>query len=208
MKKLSIPIVIAVLAGFIIGLIWTVALRAVLIKNTAPHYHANFGVFVDGQRLKFEGPTFYEEVAACSTDGVDPKHRAHMHEQVNSVVHVHDDVVTWADFFANLRYSLGDRVLQLDDVVLVDGVDGKSLSFILNGQPVEKIANRVIGNEDILLVSYGIEDAQATQAQYSQIPKTADEYNHGTDPSSCQGSEEFSLLERLKRAVQVNPGGH
>lgn len=208
MKKISIPIIIALLIGFIICLLWTIALRAILVKDTAPHYHANFAIFVDGKRLALEGPTFYEEVAACSTNEEDPKHRAHMHEQINNVVHVHDDVVTWADFFANLRYSLGDRVLQLDDTVLVDNQNGKSLTFILNGEPVEKIANSVIGNEDVLLVSYGAENEATIKQQYDQIPKTADEYNHGVDPSACQGNKELTLQERLKRALQVNPPAH
>ena len=64
------------------------------------------GVLV-GLKDDFNNFTFYEEVSACSSvHHQDPKSRVHMHNSINSVIHVHDDGVTWAHSFENIGYVL------------------------------------------------------------------------------------------------------
>jgi hypothetical protein len=75
------------------------------------------------------------------------------------------------------------------------------LTFILNGQPVPHIANRIIKSEDVLLINYGKDDNQTLQSRYAAIPKTAHHYNVTKDPAACQGGEELTPLNRLKQAV-------
>lgn len=201
-------ILISLGLGVLLGLLWLMTVRVILAKDEHTHYHANFAVYVDGERLQFVGPTFFEEVAACSMAGSDdPKTRVHMHDNVQDVVHVHDEAVTWGAFFANLRYGLSDKALTLDNSVLVDNQDGKNLVFILNGEPTTTIANRVIRSEDVLLINYGSEDSATIQQRYDSIKHTARHYNETADPSACSGSPPFTFKERLRRALSVN-GGH
>ncbi len=188
--------------GLMLGLLIFVGLRVVLVQDHHTHYHANFALYVNGQRDEFKNFTFYEEVQSCASDDKNnPKTRAHMHNQVNNVVHVHDDNVTWGAFFANLDYALFDYGIRTHEGLFVDG-DGehdKALTFILNGEEIDSVANRVIQSEDTLLIDYG--EPNKVQDRYKQIEHTAHEANVKPDPASCSGSHQLTFKDRLKKAI-------
>lgn len=187
---------------FILGAVWLVALRFVTYKDTNVHYHANFAVFVNGERLLFDNFTFYEEVQSCGGDNVNnPKIRVHMHDQINHIVHVHDEASTWGHFFANLGMTAGDTVFKTADDVYIDGQNNTEIKYVLNGENVQTVANRTIQSEDTLLISIGDLDETALNDQYSNIEKDAGEYNDKADPSACTGSKDISFTERLKIAI-------
>lgn len=195
----------SLIIGVIVGVLAVIGLRAALIKDEHTHYHANFGLYVNGARDEFKSFTFYEEIAGCVADeDNNPKARAHMHNQDNGVIHIHATGVTWGHFFANLGYSLGDNLIKTDQGIFINGADGKKLTFMLNGQTVNTLTNQVINSEDVLLVSYGSEDNAALQKQYSTIPLTAHESNTKQDPSACAGAHVMTLQERLKRAISFD----
>ncbi len=195
-------LLVGVLGGFIIALLWVVGLRFALYSAENTHYHANFALFVNGERDAFDNFTFYEEVQSCNSENVNnPKIRVHLHDMTPDIIHVHDDGVTWAHFFANLGYGLTNNALETDAGVFVDGEDGNSLTFIINGEPVSAIANRPIGDRDVLLVSYGDEDDAVLQDRFAQVPETAEKFNSKPDPSSCSGSDAASLSERFRHAI-------
>lgn len=191
MKPAWLHIIIGVLAGVLImaGLRWFTYVPPV-------HHHANFAIYVNGQRETFEGPGYYEEVASCSMDQELPEQRAHLHDNVNDVVHVHDQAVTWGNFFENLGFSVANGFLQTNRGLYVSSPDS-SLYFILNGQQVEDIASRVITSEDKLLITYGSPLAEAT-AQYELVDSTAHLYNERLDPTACSGQSGW--LTRLKQS--------
>lgn len=194
----------AAVIGFLLGMIWLVAVRFISYQPDSVHYHANFALYINGERDEFESFTFYEEVEACVDDGTDnPKSRVHMHDRINHVVHVHSPAVTWGHFFANLGYALGDNLVSTDEGVFVDKQNGRRLTVLLNGQETSDIANRVIGNEDVLLINYGTEPEDALKERYDGITKDASEYNNRTDPSSCAGEHEVTFTEHLKKAIGI-----
>lgn len=185
--------------GFLLGVLIFAGLRVALVQDHSIHYHANFAVFIDGKREKFDNFTFYEEVQSCVADhSSDPKTRVHMHDQKNSLVHVHDNNSTWGHFFANLGYGLTDESITTLDKTYVDGQNGKKLTFFLNRQPVDFIANRVIESEDTLLIDYG--DGRNIDARYGEISRDAQEANTKPDPASCSGATSLTFSDRLKRA--------
>ena len=195
-------VLIVAFAGFFLGALWVFALRVALYSHEGVHYHANFGLFVNGKQDDFNNFTFYEEVQACRPENAaDPHSRAHMHQPNNHTVHVHDAAVTWGDFFASLGYGLSDKALTTTDGVFVSGQDGKNLHFILNGETETAMAEKVINDKDVLLVSYGNEDATALQTQYKKIPQDAAQVDAGTDPASCGGAEAETFSSRLKHAL-------
>jgi hypothetical protein len=189
--------------AFILGVFWVFAIRFVTLEKKEVHYHANFAVFVEGERLPFDSFTYYEEVASCGGHGVNsPKIRAHMHDSVNHVVHVHDNGVTWGHFFSNLSFVNGDTVFKTDSSTFIEDKDTK-ITFILNGQEVDTTANRTISDKDVLLVSIGRTTEADLKNQYSQITQDADEYNQKDDPSACSGGKPFTLTERLKTTIGI-----
>jgi hypothetical protein len=188
--------------GVLVGMITFIAYRAAIAKDTSVHYHANFAVYVNGKQEKFEGPGFYEEVAACNThDHDDVKSHAHMHGNVNHAVHVHASGITWGDFFANLGYTLGDTVLSDGKNVYSETPDGQKLHFILNGKHIDTIANQIIKSEDVLLIEHGQENDLAMQEHHNAIPKDAHQLNVTKDPSACSGGQPFNMQSRLKEAL-------
>jgi hypothetical protein len=190
---------LAVLAGgILLGILLIGLVRFVATPDHHTHYHANFAVFIHGQRQEFKGPQYYQEIAACSAHD-SPLGRTHMHDENNHVVHVHDDVVTWSDFFTNLGWSLGNSVLYDGHAVYTDGLNGH-LSFILNGKPTRSIANEIIGDQDRLLVSFGNDDDAALKAQFSQVQSDAKQADESADPSTCQGPEATDSWTRLREA--------
>ncbi len=189
------------LIGFLLGTLWFATLRFVLIEDKTVHYHANFALYIDGEKDPFDDFTQYEEVQACSGETVDnPRGRGHLHKPNPHVVHVHDNAVTWGAFFANVGYGLTDKSMTMTDKVFVDGQDGKELTFILNGKVVDTVANRIIGNKDALLISYGNEQKEALEKRYADIPKDAEVVNTQYDPASCSGTKEMTAIDRLVKA--------
>ena len=201
MKKISKQILLAGLAGLLVGFVALTAVRFVLASDNGVHYHANFAVYINGEREQFDSFTFYEEIQVCGPDYANnPAARAHMHDEINHVVHVHEQAVTWGNFFENIGYTLGNDVLATDDGTFTDTDEGQ-LTFWLNGQDVKTIANQNIESEDVLLISYSATGQADLQQQYQDIEKNAAEYNRKDDPSSCSGGQGLMPTERLRRAI-------
>lgn len=197
--------ILALLAvGFIAGFLWLAALRFFLVKSPETHYHANFAVYINGEREPFEEFTYYEEVAACTSEYADnPKGRAHMHDRVNDVIHVHDKRVTYGNFFQNIGWNVGgDYLATLDRVYQNSGND--RVVYMLNGERVRDITNRVIGNMDRLLVVYGDTSDEQIKSWFDGVAYSAEEVNKYQDPASCSGiggAGYDSLGSRFKRAT-------
>lgn len=193
---------ILIVSSFIVGVLWLGALRFFLVQPEETHFHANFAVYVDGVREEFKSFTYYEEVAACTGEYANnPKGRTHMHDNVNDVIHVHDKRVTYADFFNNINWTLGPDFVRNDSGLITSTAD-KSWVFILNGEKKERVDNRMIGDQDNLLISYGSATTDF-DAQFETIENKAKEHDAKNDPSSCSGlngPSDDTVSARIKRA--------
>lgn len=164
------------------------------------HYHANFAVYINGQQEQFKGPLYYEETEMCAVSTImTPGNRAHMHDNVNNVIHVEDQAVTWGQFFENLGWSVGkDFINAYDKMYANDGVN--TLSIILNDQDltgISSITNKVIGDQDRLLIDYGSTSQQNLEKEFQSVPATARKYDVTKDPASCSGHKMSNLHDRL-----------
>ena len=196
-------------AGLLVAFVVTTAVRFALIKNDEVHYHALFSRYITGQEDPFKSFTFYDEVATCDVHAVDDvKGRAHMHDQNGHMVHVHAHGVSWGAFFANLGYTLGDNLVKTDNGVYVSGDDGNKLTFLLNGKPVDNIANTVIKSEDVLLINYGKDNDSTLKQRYDAIPRDAHKANVTKDPAACSGQEEMNFMTKFKQALGAQPAEH
>lgn len=192
------------LGGAALGILaWGLIRLAALPEEHATHFHANFAIFVDGQRVDLSDRQYMEDVASCRTDAadVDPKDRVHLHNGIGDVAHVHDQAATWGHLLANLGFGVGDEYLVTDAGQRHFSTPERSLKFVLNGQPVSSIRNREIVSEDRLLISFGREPAaEVARAQFPVVPANAGEYNMRPDPAGCSGAHQPGLAERLRRA--------
>lgn len=95
------------------------------------HYHAGFLVYKDNKLVDFKKPEYMHE-KPCKlhpdpNEQVDEQiEKAHLHDFVSDVVHVHREPVYWRDLFTNLKYSIPHDA---------EGyLNGKKVSDILNTQ--------------------------------------------------------------------------
>lgn len=187
--------------GVLIGVLSLLLIRFFTYSPPHVHYHANFAVYVNGQQEQFKGSQYYQEVAVCTTSGITlPQQRAHMHDNINNVLHVHDHAVTWGQFFENLGWYVGPNFIEDASGHLYQADDTNKLHILINGQDytgLTPITNMVIKDQSRLLVSYGdISDAQLQQ-EYKAVPSTAKHYDETNDPASCAGSEKITVSDRL-----------
>lgn len=187
--------------GIVLAAIIILGIRFITYSAPAEtHYHANFAVFIDGQQEKFKDPKYYQEVVVCSLHGSTPLARTHMHDETPGVIHVHDQAVTWGQFFENLGWEIGPNFLATPDK-LYTADDTNKLNIILNGQNLTgltDITNQVIQDKDRLLVSFGSEDQAALNKEYQAVPDSAARYDAEKDPASCTGPESTTTADRFK----------
>jgi hypothetical protein len=202
----NIPGMSLLLIGFVIGVLWFGTLRFLLVHPAETHYHANFAVYINGQREEFKSFAYYEEVAACTSAYADNvKGRTHMHDNVNDVIHVHDKRVTYQDFFENIGWSIGPDFVHTD-TTLYANTETETVKYILNGEEIERVDNKVVGDEDRLLVSYGPAD-EDVNAEFKTVASSAAEVDAKQDPMTCSGLNgpgEASFSARLKRAIGID----
>jgi hypothetical protein len=188
-------------ACLLLGVVIILGIRFATYKAVAVHYHANFALYINGQRQTFSGAQYYTEAQECTDSNViTPIGRAHMHDNVDNVVHVEDHAVTWGHFFANVGWTMGPTFIASPNGTIYSETTGSKLNLTLNGQSYTDLgglANTVIRDKDKLLVSYGDESSSVLKQEYSAIPSTAAHYDITKDPVTCSGAAAATLHDRF-----------
>lgn len=192
----------ALIGGVVLGALVILGIRFAAYKPEQVHYHANFAVYINGQREQFKEPQYYQEVAICnSATGITlPQQRAHMHDNINDAIHIHDHAVTWGQFFENLGWYIGPDFIQKDNGNRYVAEGDSKLHVIIDDQDytdLQAITNVVIKDRDRLLVSFGDIDQKTLAQEYKAVPNTAKKYDESQDPASCAGSEKVTFKDRL-----------
>jgi hypothetical protein len=199
-SKINTRIALAVLSGAVLGAVLLIGIRFIFNQPQNTHYHANFAVFINGERETFTGPGYYEEVQACSATE-SPRGRTHMHQPDNNVVHVHDTNVTWGHFFESIGWALGPEALVTNNGVF-QNTQATPLAFYINNKEVVNPFREVIQNESTLVVSFGDNNPSVEAMTHeAQKPTPAQTANIQKDPAACRGEQELSLTARLKNAL-------
>jgi hypothetical protein len=202
MKRFLSNRLLLVVVSLIVGALVVLAIRFATYNPHHTHYHANFAVYINGQQELFKNPAYYQEVTACQTGDAPilPEQRAHMHDNVNSVVHVHDDGVTWGDFFTNLGWYIGPDFVQTRDGILYKAAGSKQLHIIINGTDFTggaAISRQIIHDKDRLLVSFGNVSQSQLANEFKAVPTTAAKVDKSVDPASCGGNEHITFKDRF-----------
>lgn len=153
MKK-KFWIVFALIDIFLIigGIFWFLDRRDNDHKDEV-HYHAGFQVYVDDVKQDFSDFK-YMKIEPCGTDhseGDEQLEKAHLHDNIGDVVHVHRDGAKWSDLFQNIAFTIESPVQgylngQLVPQVLTMPIIGNgSMVFFVgdNTDIPQKVAGRV-----------------------------------------------------------------
>lgn len=108
------------------------------------HYHAGFRVYVDGKAQDFSDLK-YMHVLPCTTDEGnkaedEQMEKAHLHDFVGDVVHVHRSNAVWGDLFRNIKFAIDTS---------------KPITAYINGKKVDDISSYPIRPYDSLVLLIG-----------------------------------------------------
>lgn len=141
------------------------------------HVHADYALYIRGERFDFNRPEFISTLE----NQVNPN--VHVHEPRVDVAHVHTSLTKWDEFFSSLGFSLTDPsfpgvtgnsvCLTLPGGVELCNNDTDTWKFVVNGVPVDGISNVIIGDLSRVLFSYGPETPEQVMA--SQFPEVTDQ---------------------------------
>lgn len=191
-------------AGLVLGVAGFGLVRlAALPPAEAVHYHANWALWIDGQRVDLTADRYMEDVSACSADpsNMTAHARVHMHENNQDVVHVHAPGATWGHLLQNLGWGIGANWIYTDDGKLYRDGEGGRLTFVLNGIVVPPAFDRVIQDGDRMLISFGNETPEELlNERFPTVASDAPEFDENYDPAGCRGTPVETLGDRVRRA--------
>lgn len=120
------------------------------------HFHAGFQVYKDNKLQDYSGFEFMH-LAPCGKDGhemspdEEQQEKAHLHDNIGDVVHVHREGATWGDLFNNIKVEINPEIVYVNG----DEFSGDILTYpikeydsvvIFEGENTEiaaKVENRV-----------------------------------------------------------------
>ena len=115
--------------------------------NNEIHFHAGFLVYVNGKLRDFSDPK-YMEIESCTDEKSTPKalskeeeqlEKAHLHDSVGDVVHVHRKGAVWGDLFKNIGFTFPQN---------------QSLSAFQNGKEIQNfLSSPITPFQSIIIVS-------------------------------------------------------
>lgn len=115
---------------------------------TAPeevHFHAGFVVFNQGEKQDFSDYK-YMHIKPCGeeeheelSEEEEQNEKAHLHDNVGDVVHVHRDNATWKDLFTNMHVP----------------IDYSKITAFVNGEKISNFANKPIKAYDSAVIFIG-----------------------------------------------------
>ena len=109
------------------------------------HYHAGFHIYIDG-KLQDYSSTEFMHLKPCGThedtgDKEDEQlEKAHLHDNVGDVIHVHRKGVIWNDVFTNLKEKLPDT---------------KSITAYINAKQISEVKTYPVKPYDSLVLMIG-----------------------------------------------------
>ena len=109
------------------------------------HYHAGFQVYADGKLQDFSDAKFMHIMPCGEGEHKEDENleKAHLHDGVGDVVHVHRENVFWRDLFKNLNFKIDQS---------------KPLESYVNGKKVEDILDYPIKSYDSVVIFIGKSD--------------------------------------------------
>lgn len=120
------------------------------------HFHAAFQVYADNTLVDFTDAK-YMHISPCSedeeavSDDEEQIEKAHLHDNVGDVVHVHRKNAKWKDLFKNISYD----------------IDGSVVGYI-NGERAFGVLNKHINADDRALFLLG--EYQTLDAKLEALP--------------------------------------
>ncbi|MAG91247.1 hypothetical protein CMO83_01060 [Candidatus Woesearchaeota archaeon] len=131
------------------------------------HQHADVKVYINDDLIDFS-----EKKYQITTSFI------HFEEGLGDVIHTHATGLTLGHMFNSLNMNFtGDCIILEETSYCNDG--DKKLKFFVNGKLNKEFDNKVIGDLDKYLISYGDESEAEIQKQLDSLTNLAIDYSAG-----------------------------
>lgn len=121
------------------------------------HEHADFAVYLDGQRFDFTKAKYQDsKTNPLNSD-------AHLHDGNGEVTHKHRKGITLAYFFNTLGMKFDSQCFVTDDGKQYCNSGGKTLKMFVNGKENSMFGEYEFTDLDRILITYGDETGIASQ---------------------------------------------
>jgi len=150
-KKVVIVVIIVALIAVISYRVQLAIEGANERYNTEVHVHADFAVYMNGNKLDFSQTEYQSSV------GHEKDEHVHLHDGDGKVVHRHAEGVTFAKFLKSIGYELTNDCFTTDTGERYCTNASSTLGFYVNGITADKISY-VPQEEDKILLTYGPAD--------------------------------------------------
>jgi len=145
MSRIILVILLIIGLGYFVTLLLKPSFETEIVAPEEIHYHAGFQVYKDNVLQDFSGLE-YMHINPCSEKESNKKltpeeeqiEKAHLHDNIGDVVHVHRPDALWRDLFLNIKSPI--------DVVT---------SAFINNEPVEDILDYPINESDSVVFFVG-----------------------------------------------------
>lgn len=140
------------------------------------HEHADFALYIRGERFDFGKPEF------IATEDDEKGPNAHIHDPRHTVIHIHRESTTWDEFFLSVGFELkdptmfgeaGQESLKLPSGEVLQSNGTETLKFIVNGVRVDGLAGLNINGLTRTLISFGDETDEELWAQWLTVSDEA-----------------------------------
>ena len=129
----------------------------------AVHWHADFALIINGERFDFNDPAF------ISTAEFETSVSSHIHNPRHSVVHLHYEQTTWAEFFDGLGFALGDGTMTMPDGTVHANDDTNRWTYLVNGVEIDRLRLQYISDLDRVILNYGPETAEELLGEWETL---------------------------------------
>ncbi len=168
----------SILAAAVMAFAVLVGLRIYRFPLVPQYKHADFAIFINGQRLdystdRYTDPDYCEEGIFVVSDE-ETKPGDYLREG-GQVIHVHKGTATYADFFDSIGIEFDGEIFKDDRGNEYTQTETHAFRVFLNKQEVKAVHEREIKDLDHLLISYGKRDREESELAYelAQLPDLA-----------------------------------
>ena len=133
-------------------------------ENEFYHVHADFAVYINGQKVDFNSPIYNER---------DPRIHLHVRNKYgDSVIHVEGERAKIGEFFTSLGMRLTEKCFRTTSVNFCND-DKRTLKFYVNGVSNKDFGNYEIKDLDRILITFGNETEEEIKKQMDSVTRVS-----------------------------------
>lgn len=183
-------IVLGLLIGAVIGIGGLSLYLKTEISNIPEpgfHEHADFAVYLNGEKFDFSLDQ-YQSVTPCKVvdsglpfidiafahEGAEDEGSIDLHDNIGTTVHMHEEGVTWHDFFESIQMEFEDNLFVDDQGNRYEEDEEHSFRLFVNNEEVETLEDREIRDLDKVLITYGLIDRSDEELALELVSITDD----------------------------------